>query len=356
MPPPYTAQFRIDQTGGGGPGSPGIARIDLWRTLRIDLTPTNPPPGATYEWNMVRPRGSSAVFLDPGTGLPNPNHATPYFIPDVWGSYLVQCSINNGQHTFKLIAATKFDADGTLMKLGWRYPALNEDWLNASDPYGWKQAIEDIFDSLFGVISSLQGHGGHSGDDGGETRAADAVVQAERRVRLRDIRTNCAQDDASFILTSVIDQKQLGQSVVQLANFVRDDGFGPVPGSGLAIIDSADESLKFVIPLSLLLVPAPFASITPLCISTFGTQVAVAMQEAVVVVELGKQLLEGEYSEPDIAILFNPDAGGGFGDECRVAFGVDRGVPRVFISDKQQDKIYTTQVNLPAPLAGVLVP
>jgi hypothetical protein len=290
--------------------------------------------------------------MDPSNGQPNPNCQTPYFIPDVWGSYLVQCSINNGQYTFKLVAAVKFDADGTLMKFGWRYPALNEDWLSASDQYGWKQAIEDIFDSLYNVISNLQGHGGHSGDDGGETRAAMPVTQAERRYKLHDIGTTCRQGPATYSVTSVIDQKQLGQSVVQLATFLIDTGEGaPTPSSGLAIVDPAAEAVKFVVPLSSMLVPDPFASITPVCFGTFGTQVTVVLQEAILVLELGRQLAAGSYSDPDdIAILTNPDVGGGFGSECRVAFTVDRGLPRIFVSDKQRNKIYTALIDLPMPM------
>ena len=166
----YSAQFQIDQPDGAGSGSPGIARTDLWRATRVNLTPTASPPGATHQWSLVRPRGSTAQFLDPLTGLPNPDCATPYILQDKWGSYLIQHSVNNGAYTSQMIAAVKFDDDGTLLKLGWRYPALNEGWLDASDPDGWKKPLEDIFDSLYGVISSLENHGGYYGDDGGERR------------------------------------------------------------------------------------------------------------------------------------------------------------------------------------------
>jgi len=368
--PSYSAQFRIDQPDGGGSGLPGRARTDLWRTKQVNLTPTQPPPGATYEWKMVRPRGSSAVFLAPGGG-DGTNHATPHFFPDVWGSYLVQCSINNGVYTFKLIAAVKFDADGSLMKLGWRYPALNEDWLDASDPYGWKQAIEDIFDSLYGVIANLQGHGGHSGDDGGEVRASDTAAPAERRLRVHQVPNAFVQGPYLYTVKRAKDQRQLGQMVVQLVDCQRglyEPGPIPVGGpppvewggmlshdtgsgnkTGLLILDSANERPVAVLPLEDLL-DGVMPTVTPQSVVVFGTQAAVVLSEGVVVIELAPAIASRALFDPDMAVVLNPDAGGGFGDEARVAFTVDRGMPRLFITDSVRDKVYSTRINLPLPL------
>ena len=360
----YSAQFQIDQPDGAGSGSPGIARTDLWRATRVNLTPTASPPGATHRWSLVRPRGSTAQFLDPLTGLPNPDCATPYILQDKWGSYLIQHSVNNGAYTSQMIAAVKFDDDGTLLKLGWRYPALNEGWLDASDPDGWKKPLEDIFDSLYGVISSLENHGGYYGDDGGERRAGDPTVQAERRVRLRELGNTLSQY-CTYTILSVLDQRQIAQTVIQLVEFEGEEPSGPAhrfsitPGSqyGLMLVDALLEQPAQAIPFTMLV--GILDDIEPLSIQTFGTQVAVVFTEAVVVFELAQVLEIGLTSMvdwPDITVVTNPDVGGGgFGTDCRVAFALDRGIARMFMTDKVSNKIYSARIDMPARIGGTVV-
>jgi hypothetical protein len=311
---------------------------------------------------MTRPKGSASAFLDPLTGLPNPTCTNPYILQDRWGTYLIQHSINDGVYTDELVAAVKFDDDGTLLKLGWRYPALNEGWLSASDPNGWKQPIEDIFDSLYTVISSLDNHGGYYGDDGGERRAGDPTVQAERRVRLREL-GNTLDQYGTYTISSVLDQKQIAQTVIQLVAFEGELPSGPIhkfsvaPGSqyGLMIVDALLEQPAQAIPFTML--AGILDNIEPLSIQTYGTQVAVVFTEAVVVFELAQVLEIGITSMvdwPDITVVTNPDMSDGFGTESRVAFALDRGIARIFVTDKDLDKIYSARIDMPARIGSTV--
>ena len=345
-----SAKFRIDQPGGGGPGTAGIAHLTLWRGIRVDLTPTEPPVGATYKWSMVRPKGSTALFLDPGGG-DGTHHATPHFTPDVWGSYLIQCTINNGVFTYKLVAAVKYDIDGSLLKLGWRYPALEEGWLDASNPYGWKQAIEDIFDSLYGVISSLQMSGGYGGDDGADVRAVDQVALAEKRARTHDVQLLWTDGVWNYTILEQLDQHMFPGGGLQLVKYSRAPLVGaPQQGYGLALIDLAGEKIGHVLSLTDVLTASvgPFVAQS---IVVYGTYLAIALDVGVAIIDINSfffGLRSGSANTAFLSglVLTNPDAAT-FGAESRLAFLTTDGVARVFITCKQTKKIYTKMVDLP---------
>ena len=186
----YSAMFEIDQPGGAGPGAPGSARIDLWLATRVNLAPSEPPPGATYQWSMIGPTGSAASFVDPDTGGDGSHVAAPYFVPDVWGSYLIQLSVNNGVYISRLVAAVQYDDTGVQLKRGWRYPVLNESWLDASDPYGWTSALQNIFDD---ILDNAFGGGG--GGDVTLTYILDPNIETTVRNVYPDFATLMAARD-----------------------------------------------------------------------------------------------------------------------------------------------------------------
>ena len=356
--PTYSALFEIDQPGGSGSGSPGQANLVLWLSTRVNLTPTQAPPAAQYEWKMTAPKGSVAVFLDPATDQPNARCAAPYFIPDVWGSYLIQLTINNGLYTCQLVAAIKFDQNGALMKFGWRYPALQESLTAASDDAGWKQAIEDIFDSIYGILSSLEEHGGQSGSDGGDARAADLLLQAERRLRLHEynqtVRVRIGETNHTYTVKQVYDQKRFIENYVSLVAYnTVDVSEGPhltvSPALyGLARGSGPAEQLVSISALADLM-GSYYADCTPYSLAVYGTLIAVSLSTAVVVFDFATASLLNSSASVSIPmqIITNPDGGAGFGRDCRMAFGIDRGVPRIYLTDNQTNKIYSARVGLP---------
>lgn len=235
----WSAEFQIDQVGGAGPArGPNLARIDLWQGHRVDLTPTMAPPGATYEWSFVsRPPGSTAEFLDPGTGLPNPNHATPYFIPDVWGTFLVRLVINQGRLPEEvLVAAVKFSYGGAVLRCGWRYPGLGEQYDYASDPRGWATAVEAIFDDICASLSLFIEVGGAVGVSGSGRREADHSSKDQRRTRYRSIDHTDAELEA--LASEVIDKCDYLGGVLSLLKY--EDG-GDV--YRLAFLDPVTETI-----------------------------------------------------------------------------------------------------------------
>lgn len=355
--PTYSALFKIDQPAGSGPGSPGLAHLTLWLGTRVNLTPTQPPPAAQYEWKMTAPKGSTADFRDPITGLVNARCPTPYFVPDVWGSYLVQLTINNGLYTCQLVAAIKFDQNGVLMKFGWRYPALQESLTAASDEAGWKQAIEDIFDSIYGVLSSLEEHGGQSGGDGSEARAADPMLQAERRLRLHEydqtVHMRIGDSNYTYQISQIIDQKRCEERYLSLIAYTAVSGdrrqLTPEVLYGIAISDGPSESISRIGAISSMMGSYYVPSI-PYSMAVYGTLLAISLDTAVVVFDLATSTLlpTADIRSVPMQIIVSPETGGGgFGRDCRMAFGIDQGVPRIYLTDKRSNKVYSSRVQLP---------
>lgn len=175
----YSATFRIDQVQGGSTstGEEGIARIDLWQSGRVDLTPTNAPPGATYQWTFLDIPSDlpdypsppdDAHFLDPDTGLEDSTVPNPYFTPERWGAYLVELSINSGQYKSQKILGVSCDASGNQLYSGFMPPAWGETPDAANYPHfrtgyndtGYKDRFYTLFQRSGGAPAGAAGFGG----------------------------------------------------------------------------------------------------------------------------------------------------------------------------------------------------
>jgi len=160
-----TATFTIDQPTGAGPGSPGIARRDIWLTQTVLLTAVDLSPGG-YVWEFEPggiPPGSTAVINDSTLQQANVSFDLP-------GSYRVRLLWNGGgpgRVSTKVIRVTK-DAFGATVKRNWGYPSFDErpDETNFFDGFttnfrGWTPEFEAILDDL--IANAFVGGGGASG-------------------------------------------------------------------------------------------------------------------------------------------------------------------------------------------------
>jgi hypothetical protein len=158
----YNAVFRIDQDRPGpstSTGTPGVSRRDLWLTHTLHLVPTSPPPEieTTFLWEFLdKPTGSTAQFLDESSGLPDPTSKYVKFDPDVWGTYRVRLTINNGQYFHILLGAVILTSAGLVTKRGWRIPSFKEIDTDDNFPgqvrgyaYDWDVIFNDILENAF---------------------------------------------------------------------------------------------------------------------------------------------------------------------------------------------------------------
>ena len=242
------------------------------------------PPGAIYEWSFVsRPPGSTAEFLDPGTGLPNPNHATPYFVPDVWGTFLVRLVLNQGSIPENvLVAAVKFNHDGRVMQCGWRYPGFGEQQDYASDPRGWATAVENIFDSICASLSVFIEVGGASAASAG-LREADLSSKDQKRTRYRSI--DHTDTELATLASEVIDKKNYLGGVLALLRY--DDG-GDV--YRLAFLDPVTESIVTHWSMEDLC-SSELTGPTPYALAVRGHYVAVVCDQAVILCDPSMDLI-----------------------------------------------------------------
>ena len=144
----------IDQPGGAGPGSPGVARNDLWQNKQINLSCAT--VNGSYQWDLLDvPPGSGATLTGAGTGTPN-------FLPDLIGTYRIQLITNGGGpgNVQILVIRVRFSQTGVLQNRGWALPAVGEQAPEANyggNLRGWSEVIEYI---LADVRTSLTGAAG----------------------------------------------------------------------------------------------------------------------------------------------------------------------------------------------------
>lgn len=131
-------QIVIDITG-EDTGAPGVARTfpyaKLSPTPTVTLSLADTAGVLSYNWQFIDvPTGSATV-------MNSPTSATPTFEPDVEGTYLFQCLVNDGEAYDR--SAVAF----TTENLALRKPAGGEtDEFN--NVYGWKIALEEMFNLL----------------------------------------------------------------------------------------------------------------------------------------------------------------------------------------------------------------
>jgi len=133
-----TIQIAIDVTGETA-GTPGVARDFTYAklgtaptvTFRLgDVTGVN-----SYSWQFVDiPSGSSAV-------LSSSTAAQPTFTPDLDGTYLVQCTVNEGETYARNAIAFR-----TQFK-NFRKPAAGET-VEFDTVKGWQIALNELFDLI----------------------------------------------------------------------------------------------------------------------------------------------------------------------------------------------------------------
>jgi hypothetical protein len=105
----------------------GQGRNDLQLAETVTLTDAEPANlGASYIWSFVdKPVGSSST-------LSNATTATATFVPDVTGSWRIQCLVNGSQHSVEVIAVP-------LPVTGSRIPSFEEqkEYNAAGNSKGW---------------------------------------------------------------------------------------------------------------------------------------------------------------------------------------------------------------------------
>jgi len=125
-----SATFQIDQERPGPStsyGTPGVARKDVWKDRYVHVHATDPPAGASYFWEFIdKPAGSSAEFLDPGSGAPDNTVPNPKFMPDCWGPYRVRNTVSGGLYVSTKVVHASHDYVGNLLMSGMRLPAFGE--------------------------------------------------------------------------------------------------------------------------------------------------------------------------------------------------------------------------------------
>ena len=119
------ARFAIDQSrpDSSSYGTPGVARKDLWLTWAVRPVPASPTGNISYLWELLdKPVGSTAEVIDSDT-------ASPYFIPDLYGSYRLRCTTNGGgpNNISTLICAVLYDAAGAPFNSLRFLPAFGEN-------------------------------------------------------------------------------------------------------------------------------------------------------------------------------------------------------------------------------------
>lgn len=143
----------IDQPGGAGAGSPGVARNDLWQNQQVNLSCAT--INGSYQWDLLDiPPGSGASLVGEGTSTPN-------FLPDLVGTYRVQLITNGGGpgNVQILVLRVRYSQTGVLQKRGWALPAVGEQGGEANyggNVRGWAEVWEYIAADLQTLV---QGQG-----------------------------------------------------------------------------------------------------------------------------------------------------------------------------------------------------
>ena len=148
------ANFTINQPGGAGPGTLGVARKDIWRGVPVQLVAET---SGSYTWRLLdKPRGSLATLSDYFV-------QNPTIVPDVNGSYLIELNNGAGPNRVKVLVFRVKTADG-ITEDGYALPAFQEPVAAANyggNTRGSADAIEDVFDWIItNVAGSLSGPAG----------------------------------------------------------------------------------------------------------------------------------------------------------------------------------------------------
>lgn len=143
----------IDQPGGAGAGSPGVARNDLWQNKQINLSCAT--VNGTYQWDLLDvPPGSGATLTGGGT-------STPHFLPDLIGTYRIQLITNGGGpgNVQILVIRVRFSVLGVLQNRGWSPPAFGEQSGESNyggNTRGWAEEIEYILADIRATLTTLE--------------------------------------------------------------------------------------------------------------------------------------------------------------------------------------------------------
>jgi hypothetical protein len=147
-----TANIRIDQpTNDPQIGVIGRSRDDIIGGITVNLRNADDTGVRSWRWTMVdRPGGSSA-------GLSDPTNAAPSFIPDEFGTYLIQLIVNEGRtgEVDRIVVAVRDE-------LGLRVPAAGEineaNWLIDGSPNhrGYQPEFERFRAALNNLSTSVE--------------------------------------------------------------------------------------------------------------------------------------------------------------------------------------------------------
>src|SRR5882672_3425186 len=122
----------IDQVRPGptiSPGTPGVARNDLWQAQQIQLH-DGAEGNSSWQWELLAiPPGSASTLTGATT-------SSPVFTPDLPGTYRIQLITNGGGpgNIQIKVARVRYDAAGALVNRGWALPAYGEQAGEANYP------------------------------------------------------------------------------------------------------------------------------------------------------------------------------------------------------------------------------
>ena len=142
-----------DQGAGAGPGSPGVARNDLWQARSVSLY-LGVGGNTTYLWEMLsRPVGSTAT-------LSTPTASTSGFTPDLVGTYRVRLTVNGGGpgNVQTRVYRCRYTNAGALAQRGWATPAYGETAAEANyagNTVGYGEVFETVLADIRAALATV---------------------------------------------------------------------------------------------------------------------------------------------------------------------------------------------------------
>lgn len=141
------------QSAGAGPGSPGVARSDLWLSREVQLT-VGIGGNTSYSWELLAvPPGSLSAITGGAT-------STAAFTPDTKGTYRLRLTTNGGGpgNVQVLALRVRYSNTGTVLGRGWAMPAYGEragEDNSGGNTRGYAKVLEQIITDLETELDGL---------------------------------------------------------------------------------------------------------------------------------------------------------------------------------------------------------
>lgn len=157
------AVITIDQSRPGpstSPGSPGVARDDIWVGWEVQLLDGAGGNGQ-WDWSFLYVPAGSAVQFAGADGQGVAHTANTSFTPDLPGTYRIRLLTNSGGpgNLQICVLRVRYDINGDLVNDGWALPAFGEQDGESNYPgnlIAWAQVFEFIFADIRARLQLLE--------------------------------------------------------------------------------------------------------------------------------------------------------------------------------------------------------